>query len=255
MKNKNQTDIVTEELRKGFEWTTAHSKIVGLVVGALLIVGAAGAAYNFVDEKKEKTLQEKYFQYETEYLKKKEQFELYTSTVNAPVDPKTKQAAPVQGTKATGDLVQDYGSVVTGLQSLIAESSNSKAATLSALLLVDIYKSYEKKTESVEVLKKVQSGRGALALLASAELGTQLANNQDCEGAIKTWSSLLQDKAAAFLVPQLKLKIGLCSETLGQKDKAQEYYKQVIAEAKDSAAGKSAEKYLRLLTAQSPTQM
>lgn len=254
MKDKVQPDIVTQELKKGFEWTTTHSKLVLIVIGALLVAGGAGAAYSFVNERKETSLQEKYFVLENDYEKKKEQFDLYTATANQPADPKTKVAPKAQGVKATGDLAQDYGTVEKGLRDLINEAPSSRAGAMSALLLTDLYKSYNKGPEALEILKKSSGTRGTMGAFVKAELGTQMADQKDCEGAIKTWSDLAKDKSAAFMAPQLKLKMGLCAETLGKKNEAEDYYKQVIADAKDTTAGRSAEKLLRLLQSTATVQ-
>ena len=240
-------DVMTAELKKGFEWSAQHSQALGLVVGALFLIGAGWSLMNYLNERKETALQEKFSAAEKTYLDKKEKFEQFQKSSAQPADPKSKVAPKVEGEKASGDLNQDYGTVVTDLEALVKEAPSSKAAVLSALTLTRIYDGYQKKNESIEVLKKVQSASGLLGVLAQSELGSELANNGDCKGAIDLWAKVVKDSDAKFMSPQLKLKMGLCSESLGQKAQAEDSYKQVVAEAKDSAAGKSAEKYLRLL--------
>ncbi|MFN7729049.1 MAG: tetratricopeptide repeat protein [Bdellovibrio sp.] len=253
MKDKVQPDRVTQELKRGFEWTTTHSNLVIVVVAVLFVAGGAGAAYSFISDRKETSLQEKYFQVENEYETKKQQFELSAASSNQPADPKTKKAPVPQGLKASGDLEQDYGSVVKGLREITAEAPSSRGAALSALLLAEVYRSYQKPAEAIEALKTSTGARGVMGAFVKSELGSQMADQKDCEGALKVWSDLTKDKSAKFMVPQLKLKMALCSESLGKKTEAQDYYKQVVAEGKDTTAGRSAEKLLRLLQAQSAT--
>jgi predicted negative regulator of RcsB-dependent stress response len=245
-------DVVTAELKKGFEWTTQHSQLVGGVVALALIVGGGSAVWSSMSASREASLQEKFYELEKTYLEKKEKFDLYQNTANRPADPKTKEVPKPEGEKASGDLTTDYGPVVTSLENLVKENQGSKAAALAAMTLTRIYDDYQKPTEALEVLKKVENTRGVLGALAKLNLGTHQADAGDCKAAMDTWSGLLKNHDAAFLSAQVKLKMGVCSENLNQKSQAEDYYKQVIGEAKESAAGRSAEKFLRLLQTKNP---
>ncbi len=243
-------DVVTAELKKGFEWTTQHSFGLAVATVALLALAGLWTAWSAWGESKEAGLQEKYYEFERTYLEKKEKFNLYSSSAAKPADPKdpkSKATPVIQGEKSTGDLNQDYGAVVTGLENLVKEAPKSKAGALAALTLVSIYDDYGKKEQALTTLRQVDSGNGLLSAMAQAELGTKLANSGDCAGAINQWANLVKHEAASFMAPQLKLKMGICSETLGQKDQALKFYQQAVADAKDSAAGKSAQKYMKLL--------
>ena len=245
-------DMATAQLKKGFQWTTQHSKLVGLIVGVGLLVGATISVWSFIDGRKETKLQEKYHDAERAYLEKKEKFEQYQATSNRPVDPKTKVAPKPEGEKSTGDLKQDYGSVVNQMEALVTEAPTSRAAALAALSLGQIYQNYDKKAEALEVLKKAQNAPGALGAMVKADLGTALANNGDCAAALGTWSGIVKDSSIKFLQPQIHLKMGLCLESMGKGSEAVEHYKQVVADAKDSTAGKSAEKFLKMVQTQTP---
>ena len=245
-------DLATEQLKKGFQWTTQHSKLVGLFVGVGLLVGTTISIWSFIDGRKETQLQERYHEAERIYLGKKEKFEQYQATNNRPVDPKTKVAPKPEGEKSTGDLKQDYGQVVDSLEALVKEAPGSRAAGLSALTLGQIYQNYHKKDEALEVLKKAQGTPGPLGAMVRTDLGTILANNGDCKSALGYWADVLKDRSVKFLQPQVNLKMGLCLESMGQKTEAADHYKQVIADAKDSSAGKSAEKLLKMVQTQTP---
>lgn len=250
---KPQTDIVTAELQKGFQWTTSHSKAVVGVLVIFLIIGLGLSGYSYFGEKKETELQSKYFQLENEYLKKKEQFSLYESSSKALAtstksDKKasTDTTKKTEGTKPTGDIEQDYGPIKTGLSDLIQSAPNSKAAALSGLLVSEILQDYQKSSEAIDLLKKINAS-GQLGLLVKSKLGTELANNNDCSGANEVWSRIVADKNAQFFAPDLKIKMALCAHTLGKNEDAKKLLSEVMQGPKESASTKSAEKYIRLL--------
>lgn len=234
-------DIVTSELKAGFTWTVQHSKLVMVLCLVFLGVGGAVAGLNFVDDKKETALAEKFYIQEKQYLELKEQFEM--GEKKTPANPENKVTPKI----ATGDLEKDYGPVVQGFSGIVNEAPKSKAAALAAMSLVEVYQKYQKTQESVDVLKKAQGASGVLGYLVKQELGTQLANLNDCKGASDVWSALLSDKKAEFLEASLKLKLGLCAENMGQKDQAKKYYQEITEKFKESASAKTAEKLLRVL--------
>lgn len=47
-------DAFQAELQKGFQWTTQHSQLVMIIVGAFLLVGGGFAAKSYVNEKMKK---------------------------------------------------------------------------------------------------------------------------------------------------------------------------------------------------------
>jgi len=244
-------DVVTAELKKGFAWTTQHSQLVALTVVGLFVIGLIWAAVSAWNNSKEEGLQERYFAQEKAYTKKKEAFDKYSSTVNLPPDPKTKEIPKPEGEKASGDLNQDYGPIIQGFQAVIKDASSSHAAALSAMSLLQIYSDYQKPDEALATLKEVQTSSGTLGVITQYELGSQMANKGDCKGALDLWAALAKNQRAEFLKPQMKLKMGVCSESLGDKTKAADLYRDVAESAgsKDTPTGKTAGKYLRLLEA------
>lgn len=240
-------DQMTAGLKKGFEWTTSHSQAVIAVVGLALVAGVLFSVWNWNQERTETALQQKFYAAERLYLEKKEKFDQFEASTKSPVDPKAKVPEKPQGEKPTGDVSQDFGPALQGFESLVKEAPASKAGAMAALSLSKIYSDAKKPGEALEALKKSQTVSGDLGAMVKAELGTLTANQGDCKGALEIWSALLKHHPSTFLAPQVKLKMGLCSESLGQKDQAADYYKQVAAEAKESAVGRSAEKFLRAL--------
>ena len=244
-------DVMTAELKKGFEWTTQHSKLVGFTVIGLFVLGLIWAAASAWSNSKEEGLQEKYFAQEKAYTKKKEAFDKFSNSANLPPDPKTKEIPKPEGEKASGDMNQDYGPMIQGFQAIIKEAPSSHAAALSAMSLLQIYSDYQKPEEALNTLKEVQTSGGTLGVITQFELGMQMANKGDCKGALDLWTALSKNQRAEFLKPQMKLKMGVCSESLGDKTKAEEMYRDVAESAgsKDTPTGKTAGKYLRLLEA------
>lgn len=235
-------DKLTQELQKGFTWTTKHSGLVAALVVALLVIGGGYAAFGMWAEHKEAQIQEKYFKFEKDYLEKKQNF-----TQSAmPVDPKN----PVPATaKSTGDVEADYGSVIKEFNAIINEAPSTKAAKMSALNLSEIYTSYGKPEEALAALNKVNSGSDLLAALVLTQLGTLQADKQDCKAALESWNKALSNKKASFLSSSLFLKQGLCHESLGDVAQAEASYTKAKESSKEAATAKSAEKYLRLLKA------
>lgn len=242
-KDVRSPDKLTQELKKGFTWTTQHSKLVLLIVVALLIVGAGITGYSMWSDHREAQIQEEYFKFEKDYLDKKQAFQ----QAALPVNPKAPQNAQPQSVKASGDIEADYGTVVKEFKTIVEQNPKTKAAKMSALNLAEIYSSYGKTDEAIEVLNKVTSGSDMLAALVLTQVGTLQADKQDCKSALASWDKALSNKTAGFLSSSLFLKQGLCHESLGDIAQAEASYTKAKESAKEGATAKSAEKYLRLL--------
>ncbi len=241
-------DKLQQELRKGFQWTTQHSKLVGIILVAFFILGAGISAKNYLDDKKEAEIQAKYYQAEKKFMEKKEGFERAKMMAQAPKDPKAKTPPPAVEGKASGDFNQDYGSVVTEMMNIINEKPDSKAAKMAALNIAEVQIEYQKMNEAQETLKKVGTdSRDLLSGLVQNQLGTVQANLNDCNTAISTWQKVLANARAKALHGEIKLKQGLCYENLKDTAKAEQMYTEAKNDDKESATARTAEKYLRLL--------
>lgn len=84
--------------------------------------------------------------------------------------------------------------------------------------------------------------------MVQMEMGTLLANENNCQEAVSQWEKVLNNKRADYLHATIQLKMGLCYEAMNDITKAEEFYGKATT-AKDSSVGKSADKYLRLLQA------
>lgn len=252
-------DQVTQTLRQGFVWTTAHSKIVITVVLAFIVVGSGISLMGYFAEKKETAQQEKYFLLEKAYTQKKADFEASARAESMAAQAKNSKTPPPAvdpAKKATGDMEKDFGSVIAGFESFINEEPKTKAAQMAALNLSDIYLNYNKSDEAIAALNKVQAGldkKDVLTSLVWMQLGNAQANKQDCQGAVQTWQKIVSSKSLAFSHGEAKLRMGLCFESMNDLAKAEEIYTEVSkADASggtDFNASQEAQKYLRLLKA------
>lgn len=251
-------DQVTQTLRQGFVWTTAHSKIVITAIAAFIVIGVGFSIFSYMSEKKEVAQQEKYFLLEKAYTDKKRGFEEVARAEMIQAQTKDKKAAPAfdASKKATGDLDKDYGAIVKDFEAFITEAPKTKAAQMAALNLADLYMSYKKHDEAIATLAKVEAGLSkgdVLTALVLMQSGNAHANKGDCQGAVAKWQTLTGNKSLAFSHDEAKLRMGLCYETMNDLAKAEELYTEISKKedlnSTDFAASKEAEKYLRLLRA------
>jgi tetratricopeptide (TPR) repeat protein len=248
-------DIMTQELQKGFTWSVKHSKLVLGSLGLFILGGVAYSGITFLNHKKETQVQELFYKAEKEYLVQKDKFEVANKPeVDATAGKKKPEKAAAVATpkpeKATGDLEKDYGPTVKSFASVIDQSPGSRAARMSALMLSEIYSQYGQKDKGIEALKKVQYQSDLLSVLIQDRVAGMQADQGDCKTAIETWDKLLAKKETGFMAGEVKLKKGLCYESLKDFTQAQAMYTQ----AKESGDANSpvvrrAEKYLRLLPA------
>lgn len=253
-KNLKNPDLLQHELQKGFQWTTQHSKMVIGAVAVLLLVGGGFATKSYLNEKAEEKIQAKYFPAEKAFLDLKQGFldaEAEEKRLASNKDPKNKtkqQPNPKVGAKATGDYEKDFGPAAKPMEEIISEAPRSKAAKMAALNLAQVQIQYKKLEDAKNTLTKVSdSSKDLLSAMVQGEMGTLLANQNDCKGALTYWEQILNNKKVEFMHSAVRLKMGLCFEAMNEIPKAEEAYNKVKEQEKDSSIGRSAEKYLRLL--------
>lgn len=237
-------DALTAELKKGFEWTTRHTQLILVAIVLFVGIGGGYSIWKYFRDRNEKAVQAKYFDLESQVLKKKEAFE----AAKAPIPPMPKGEKPPEKkeTPATGDFAQDYGDLPQKLSAFIVENPKTKAGAMAALTLAGLQSEYNKHGEALETLKKVQPS-GLLASLVKMQIATLTANEGKCAEAIPLFEQLVGDPASSFLKLEAKLKVALCSEAAGDLAKAETHLNQVIEEGKQQPVARSAQKYLRLL--------
>lgn len=242
-------DALTKELKKGFEWTAQHSNLVLGLVGVFILAGGGYSVYQWMQISAEKKLQSQYFSIEKQYLEKKTKFDQFAAKQAEPVKAeKNKKVEDNEdkGLKPTGDLDQDYGSVLAAFEKFVTEKPASSAAKMSALQAAGIYLSYKQPEKAIAVLNKVRGSGDTLSAMVFSQMGTAFADKGDCKSAIDTWSKVLSNKKVGFLYPEVKLKQGICYEALKDVASAEKLYMEV-KEANAGSISSSAENYLRAL--------
>lgn len=232
-------DALTQELKKGFAWSVQHSKMVAGAAAAFIFIGTAYSAFSYFMHSQEAKLQEKYYLTEKEYYSIKEKFEAPAPLANKDLKTQTTTV------KATGDLEKDYGTVLTAWNNLIAEKPGSRAAMMAALHVSDIYSQYKKNDLALASLSKIQPKKDLLSALILDKKASLQAEGGDCKAALTTWDQILNNKKYDFMSAELKLKKGLCYETLNDTAQALAMYTQARDSDANSPTAKTAEKYLR----------
>lgn len=247
---------MTETLRKGFVWTTGHSKVVLAVAGAFIAVGVIYSFISYSKEKKEVAQQERYFILEKAYSEKKRSFDEADRAIAVAIQGKDKKAeAEALKNKPSGDLEKDYSTEVANFESFIQAAPQTKAAQMAALNLSEIYMHYKMNDKALAALEKVEKGldkKDMLTALVFMQIGNAKADAGDCQSAIMSWQNVVNNKALAFAHDETKLRMGLCYESMNDLAKAEQVYQEIgnsNAGSTDFTASREAQKYLRLLKA------
>ncbi|PWU16687.1 MAG: hypothetical protein C5B49_10230 [Bdellovibrio sp.] len=279
-------DIVTAELKKTFEWTTHHTRIVSIVGGTAIVLGVAYSLWNSMGIKKEKALQSQYFELEAQVLKKRTEYEKARNQPARPDSPDPKESKGAKAKEAKSDKAKEpksaqaTGSVggaaqvgAAGTSAGATGSVGGEAATGNLLKdygdLPNQLKQFAQQNANSkagamaallfanlmseyhqpgEAVPVLKDVRttGLLSQLGQMELGTLLANDGKCDEAIGIFDRLANDPKSAFLKLEAKFKTGLCWQSKGDVAKAEEILNQVVVEGKENSVARSAKKYLRL---------
>lgn|GEM_PF-2021167 len=245
-KKDKGVDPFQKELQKGFKWTTEHTRLMLIAALAFVVIAGGWAIKSYTDKQKELEAQSAYFPLEKALLEKRSQF----MAADEP-NPNKKTPTP-EAVKASGDFTKDYGSEASALNTFIDKYPSSEAAQMAALNLASVQNEYKQFDAAEKVLEKVKSNSSTfISGLVMSELGNTKANLNNCQNAIETWNTVLTNKKAAFLQGSVKLKQALCYEALKNPEKAKSLYAEIKATDKDGTLGKTADKYKRLLGAES----
>lgn len=230
------------------KWLQANTKLIGGVVGVLLLAGAVWAGMSSYKLKQEKHLQSEFSSLDYAIQK---QMEIFERGKNPPPPPQKSEdgttPAPLPSAVATGDLSKDYGTSVGNLENFLSKNPSSPAGAMAGLRLAHLYTEYKKPEESLKALQTVKYEKGLLGSLVKMELGTQMANAGKCKEANQVWSALAATASDDFLKGEVRLKQGLCAESQGELAQAEQHYREAIDLGADTETGRTAQKYLRLL--------
>lgn len=250
-------------------WVEKHIPTVLMVLGIAFVIGLGLVVINHFKSKAEITAMETYYKVEKDYLKKKDSFKMAAEKAVHPEADKEKTKSAVNDKSkdkksddkksdiepvASGDIEKDYGSIITDFKNVISKYDGSSAASLSALHLAEIYNQYKKPEEGLTVLEGQKNKINENSLIGGLLMqtyGTLLANQGKCADANKVWELLLGKSKLSFMEPELKIKMALCHESLGDLEKAKAILQEVSAKGGEGKDGSQfttqAKQYLRLL--------
>ena len=259
--SKKQPDVVTQELRKGFEWSAKHAK---LVIGAIAFVAVGMGVIStiqYFQNKNTMALMDEFYKIEKPMLDKKMKFEQAAAKLeqqklktaadkNKKSDAKTKESEDEKinpADLASGDLQKDFGVEAKSLEDFIQKNPTSKPAQMAALRLSEIYLKYHKPEAAIQTLEKVPAkGTSLIAGLVLVQKTNVYMDLSKCDEASKIVDQILHEKSFAFMHAEMELKKALCLEA---KDpaQAQAIYEKLSKDQKAGETSRSAEKYLRSL--------
>lgn len=226
-------DSMQVGLEKVAEFIGQNVKVFIGVFAALIIIGTALTGFSYNKKSQEVAGFSDLSPLESEYNKWK---------MGQTPNPESTEKPPVVDTEK----------LFSDLSKLIESKPHLKASQLASLMLADLGFSLGKEKEVLDAMKNLKSSSGdLLSAVATLKKGDLLANQNQCDQALTTWTDLLKSKNYPFLKDLVHLKSGLCEEKLLQKDKALGHYNSVIGMKDlkaDRWAYKEAQKYKRALT-------
>lgn len=253
------THITKEDLKKDalqtqglvfMDYVEKHAKLAFILIGVALAVGVGFVVASSIQKKGEISALEDYYKVEKAYQKKKDDFK-EAKTPN-PMKKSDEKSAAKPLTPATGDLEKDYGPLVSQFKAVIQKFDGSKAAAFATLNLVEIYTEYNKNSDALALLEAQKSKYSPTSLVGGLLLqtyGTTSANEGKCKEALSVWDLLGKEKSLKFMTADLKIRMALCHEALGDMDKAKGLLQEVAGQ-KDLHQSAYAKHLLRLMNMQ-----
>lgn len=206
-----------------------------ILSGVLIVIGGGYSLYKDHLDRVELEAQEVYF------LVKKSLEEL-----QKPSEEEKEFKAESLDTKK----IEDFEKQITELNRIISKYPKTTARILSSFTLSDLYIEYEEKGKAVEVLEDIDSlidRDSVLYGLLNLRLSRLKSEMGNCIEAIPALQKINANKALSSFFAESLLRQGLCYESLGQFAEAERIYKDLNQNYSDTAQGRSAKKYMRLL--------
>lgn len=224
-----------------------YRMIVASLAVILLFGGAGYSAYNWQSKRAETQAQGAYFLAKKTLDDLAKSFEVDKEAVIAA---EKKNEKPVLPKQKTGDLQQDFGPAVEGLEAVVAKHPKTKAAVMAGLELSTLFQDYKQPDRALSIMEKLEATTSATDIVHGFVLlhkGNAQQMKGDCNSAISSWQKISAEKGLLLLHAESLLRQGLCQESLGDKAKAQETYRKLSQDFADTDAGKAAKRFLRLV--------
>lgn len=224
-------DLFMQETTRFADWASKHQKTLVGILAFCLLSGVVWTVWGLYSSSQEEKAQAAL--YEAEKLLKK-------------LEP-AQQTPP--GSAPTPAKESDIKSAVEALKKVVAENSGTQAAVFAALELSKINYAKGLYADSIPVLEMVRNRAKDPAVkgMVLYSLANNYASSGDCNKAIDVWNQVEARDDLHFMLGSAYLEKGLCFETLGQKDKAEQVYKKAEGMGKNPEVARLAKKYLKLL--------
>jgi tetratricopeptide (TPR) repeat protein len=240
------------------EFLTKNLKlIVGVFVG-LALAGIIWTVAVASAKQKETQAQEKFSQIEADYSKYKDNLgkanQIANQASQAAKNPKEAAKGPAVDKKAELELqtllTGTKTKLTTDLFTFIDSNAKSVATSMAALYLSELLLSDKKMTEAMAVLRKVENSSNDLtSILIQKKIGALLADENQCDEAMKVWDKILKINSAKFAFSEIKIMQSLCYQKNNNLTKAEEILNSIKNDKSEASAEyvQSAEKILRLI--------
>ncbi|MBC7456776.1 MAG: hypothetical protein H7235_00760 [Bdellovibrionaceae bacterium] len=236
------------------EFLEKNGKLIIGAFGLLIVVGLITVFASTNSKKNEEKTQEKLAVIELDYTKYKEEVAKSMAPASPIKDDKKSLEDKKNKVKTMADAglnsVQLRGKLMISLTQFIADNKKSVATEMAALYLSEVLIDQNKNTEALEVLKKTESSSNDLtSVLVQKKIGSLLADNNQCEEALKVWDKLLKSSSAKFAHSEVKIMQSLCYQKMNDLKKAEEILVSVKNDKTEGSAdyAQHAERILRLI--------
>lgn len=229
--------------------------IVSLCV-VLIVVGIAWALMAGNSKRKEAQAQEKFAQIEADYGKYKEdvthsnQMEVMAKNAKDSKDKKTIETDKKSEADLKAAIATAQPKLITDLTQFVDANGKTVATSMAALYLSEMLLADKKNAEALAVLKKVESNSNDLtSVLVQKKIGALLADNNQCDDAMKVWNKILKMNTAKFAHAEVKILQSLCYQKNNDLVKAEEVLNSIKNDKSEVSAEyvQHAEKILRLI--------
>ena len=228
-------------LEKNFKLLAAGC--TGLLLIGLIWMFSISQAIN-----KEIEVQEKFAKLEANFGKYKDDL----NQLNASVKSKAVKTVADKKTDADSELaiMAAKTKLLTDLEMFISSNEKNVATSMAGLFLSELLMSDKKINEALAVLNKVKGQTNDLtSILVQKKIGALLADNNQCDEAMKIWNDILKIKTARFAYSEVKILQSLCYQKNNDLVKAEEILNTIKNDKSEGSADSAqhAEKILRLI--------
>lgn len=232
------------------EFLEKNIRVIVFGFVAIIAIGLIMVFLNTHSKNKEEKAQEKLAQIEFDYSKYKEQ--MSQASMPTPPNPKDKtKAENKSNNEAMTKAVSMRAQLISQLNQFVNTNEKTIATRIAALYLSELFLDEGKSGEALNTLKAAteSSSKDLTSVLVQKKLGSLLADNNQCDEALKVWDNVLKVSSAQVAHSEIKIQQSLCYEKMNNLKKAEEILTAVKNDKSENSAEyvQNAEKILRLI--------